>query len=72
MDTTMRIHRLLPCRGVARMKPGPEVIKIISCSIQLSMKFILLIYVKRQTFVGILTFMSKKNSIISLSEPEKS
>ena len=31
----------------------------------------LLIDVKMPTIVGILTFMSKKNSILSLSEPEK-
>ena len=43
--------------------PGPEVIKLFSCSTQLSMKFFLLINVKMLTFVGILTFMSRKNSI---------
>ena len=32
----------------------------------------LLINVKMQTIVGILTFMSRKNSILGLSEPEKS
>ena len=36
-----------------------------SCSTQLSMKFFLLINVK------MLTFMSGKNSILGLSEPEK-
>ena len=50
---------------------GPEVIKLFSCSTQLSMKFFLLINVKMPTIVGILTFMSRKNSILSLSEPEK-
>ena len=56
----------------------PEVIKNISCSIQLSMKFFLLINVKMPTInvkmptiVGILTFMRKKNCILGLSEPEK-
>ena len=43
-----------------------------SCSTQLSMKFFLLISVKLPTIVGILTFMSRKNSILSLSEPKKS
>ena len=38
-------------------KPSPEVIKLFSCSTQLSMKFYLLINV---TIVGILTFMSGK------------
>ena len=35
------------------------------------MKFFLLINVKMPTTVGILTFMSGKNSILGLSEPEK-
>ena len=34
--------------------PGPEVIKKISCSTQLSMKFFLLINIKMPTDVGIL------------------
>ena len=51
---------------------GPEVIKLFSCSTQLSMKFFLLINVKMPTNVGILTFMSKKNSILGLSESEES
>ena len=41
-------------------QPGHEVIKKISCSFQLSMKFFLLINVKKPTIVAILTFMSKK------------
>ena len=51
--------------------PGPEVIKLFSCSTQLSIKFFLLIKVKMPTFVGILTFMRGKNSILGLSEPKK-
>ena len=35
------------------------------------MKFVLLINVKMPTVVGILTFMSRKNGILGLSEPEK-
>ena len=51
---------------------GSEVIKLFSCSTQLSMKFFLLINVKMPTInVGILTFMSMKNSILGLSEPGK-
>ena len=50
------------------IEPGPEVMKNISCSIQLSLKFFLLINVKVPTIVGI----SRKNSILSLSEPENS
>ena len=51
------------------LKPGPAVIKLFSCSTQLSMKFFLLISVKMPTSVGILTFMSGKNSILGLTEP---
>ena len=45
--------------------------KKISCSTQLSMKFFLLIIVKMPTIVGILTFMSRKNSGLGFYEPEK-
>ena len=41
---------------------GPKVIKIFSCSTQLRTKFILLINVKMPTIVGILTFISMKNT----------
>ena len=51
---------------------GPEVIKLFSCSTQLSMKFFPLANVKMPTVVGILTFMSGKNSILGLCEPKKS
>ena len=54
------------------MKSGPEVIKLFSCSTQLSMKFFLLIIVKMPTVVGILTVMSRKNIILCFSEPENS
>ena len=50
---------------------GPDIINFFSCSFQLSMKFVLLINVKIPTIVGIVTFMSRKNSIPGLSEPEK-
>ena len=53
-------------------KSGPEIVKLFPCSTQLSMKFFLLINVKMPTIVGILTFMSRKNSIISLFEPKRS
>ena len=56
---------------VVGSRSGPEVIKLFSCSTQLSMKFFLLINVKMPTIVGILTFMSRKNSLLHLSEPEK-
>ena len=45
--------------------------KLISCSTQLSTKFFLLINVKMPTIIGILTFMSGKNSFLGLSEPKK-
>ena len=41
--------------------PGPEGIKLFSCSAQLRLKFILLINVKMPTIVGILTFISRIN-----------
>ena len=43
----------------------------ISCSTQLSMEFFQLINVKMPTSVGILTFMSRQNSILGLFVPEK-
>ena len=42
--------------------PGPEFIKLFSCSIQLSMAFIMLINIKMPTIVGILIFMSMINT----------
>ena len=50
---------------------GPEIIKLFSCSALVSMKFSLPINVKMPTIVGILTFISRKNSILGLAEPEK-
>ena len=47
---------------------GPEVIKLFSCSTQLSMKFSPLINVKMPTIVGILIYMSGKNNILGLTE----
>ena len=49
----------------------PEVIKLFSCSTQMSMKFYLLINTKMPIIVGILTLMSGKNSVLGLSEPKK-
>ena len=51
-------------------RPGPEVIKLFSCSAQLRLKFILLINVKMPTIVGILTFMSKINYLFLSFESE--
>ena len=41
---------------------SPKVVKLFSCSTQLSMKFIMLINVKMPTIVGILTFISMMNA----------
>ena len=49
---------------------GPLVIKLFSCSTQLSMEFILLINVKMSTIVGILTFISRINDWLWLFKPE--
>ena len=48
-------------------EPGPEVIKLFSCSTQLSMKFSPLINVKMPTTVGILTCMSGENNNLGLT-----
>ena len=69
-DTDEMANRLDPDQTAAR-RPGPDVIKKNSCSTQLSMLFFLLINVKMPTIVGILTFMSGKNSILGLSELKK-
>ena len=61
---------LLVCPSSALHLPCFEVIKLFSCTTQLSTNFFLLIHVKMPTIVGILTFMSGKNSIIGLSEPK--
>ena len=50
--------------------PGPEVIKLFSCSTQLRSKFILLINVKMPTIVGILTFISRINDWLLWPKPE--
>ena len=42
-----------------------EVIKLFSCSTQLSMKFSLLIYMKMPTIVGIFIFISRENFMLS-------
>ena len=48
-------------RKMNNIRPGPEVIKLFSCSTQRRLKFILLINVKMPTMVGILTFISRIN-----------
>ena len=55
-------NSLDPNQDRQNVGPGPKVIKLFSCSTQLSMKFILLIDVKMPTIVGILTFISMINT----------
>ena len=43
----------------SKKRPGPEVIKLFSCSAQMSMNFFLLVNVKMPTIVSSLTFMSE-------------
>ena len=58
-------------KQVAKLyRPGPEVIKLFSCSAQLRLKFILLINVKMPAIVGILTFISMINYRLWQSDPE--
>ena len=57
---------------ISRCNPSPKVIKLFSCSAQLSMNFFLLINFKMPTIVGILTFMSGKKALLvylSLNKP---
>ena len=52
------MHYLAECNSAS----GLKVIKLVSCSTQLSMKCIMLINVKMPTIVGILTFISMINT----------
>ena len=55
---------LLPAEYVSlHVNPGPEVIKLFSCSAQLSIQSIMLNYIKMPTIVGILIFISIINKI---------
>ena len=65
-----KLHIVSANKRTAGTKTGPEVIKN-SCSTHMSMKIFLLINVKVPTIIGILTFMSRKNSIPGKSEPEE-
>ena len=61
MSYVVREHHACIVSDLIRHTPGPEVIKLFSCSAQLILKFILLINVKMPTIVGILTFISRIN-----------
>ena len=60
----MKLKSILISRSAVDLSvlPGPEVIKLFSHSTQLGIKFIMLINVKIQTIVGILTFISMINT----------
>ena len=47
------------------VQSGPEVIKLFSCSTQLSMKFSLLINMKMPTIFGIFIFINRENFMLS-------
>ena len=53
------VSNQLVCSVQNLVATWPEVVKLFSCSTQLSTKFILLINVKMPTIVGILTFISR-------------
>ena len=61
-DFTEHLNLLSKIESFITLRPGPEVIKLLSCSIQMSMGFIMLINVKMPTIVGILTFISMINT----------
>ena len=75
------LHYILPSSSVltisdsflvhSKYSTRPQGYEKISCSTQLSMELFLLINVKMPTTVGILTFISRKNSILGLYDPEK-
>ena len=72
-DSKLKMAELLALQTIPfSFVSWPRDYKTFSCSTQLSMKFFLLINVKMPTIVGILTFMSGKNSILGLSEPKNS
>ena len=57
---------------VVTLRSGPEVIKQVSCSTQLSTKFIIPINVKMPTIIGILTFISMLNATSCCLKARKS
>ena len=66
-----RNHKTLQTEKVQYMSLGPEVIKVFSCSTQLSMKFSLLIDMKMPTIVGIFIFISRENFMLSYVKQER-
>ena len=58
---TQNQNNLFVKSSIDNSTPGPEVIKLFSCTVQLRLKLILLINVKMPKIVGILTFISRIN-----------
>ena len=71
VDTRKQMNRTEIPMPITFLHPGSDIIKLFSCSTELSMKFFLLINVKMPIIVGILTSMPRKNSILGFSETEK-
>ena len=65
-ERIITIIKALACAGYADSEgPGPEDIKLFSCSTQLSMKIPLLINTKMPTIVGIVIFISREIFMLS-------
>ena len=62
LDSNYDILFVYCCESGTVSLTGPKVIKLLSCSTQLSTKFILPINVEMPTIVGILTFISMINA----------
>ena len=64
---TLILREQFLCRlDPSLVTPCPEVIKLFSCSTQLSMKFSLLINMKMPTIVGIFIFISREIFMLSM------
>ena len=60
-NRAQHMTEILQALQLGRLQPGRAVIKLFSCSTQLSMKFSLLIKMKMPTIVGIFIFISREN-----------
>ena len=67
LSTVYGSHQALKCLQtcIKCAGSGPEVIKLFSCSTQLSMKFSLLINMKMPKIVGIFIFISREIFVLS-------
>ena len=66
----MRKANVQICLSIRRVRPGPEVIKLFSCSTQLSMKFVLLINIKLLTIVDSFLLNIAEHEIFSANKYE--